>query len=167
MSAYEPETPSKLPPMGPDTTCNARLSRSSGYCDAIAGEGTDHEGHGRCRLHGGATPKRRNSPLDMFRAMGLGPIIQAAEKMDHSDQEYIYEVSNAALVITRAGIVARMQNADASPKELADLSMALQRVDGLLAKYLNDEDPDKAPNEGPSSLDAEAARLVALEKKLS
>lgn len=153
--------------MAADATCNARLARSAGYCDAIAGEGTDHEGVGRCRLHGGLSPKKKTAPLDMFRAVGLGPIIDLAENMTHDDQEYLYEVSNSALVVARAGVVARMRQPEVSPKELADLTISLQRIDNVLAKLPLDEDPDKAPNTGPSALDEEAARLAELEKRFT
>lgn len=34
--------------------CGAR-TRSGGVCKLPAGSGTDHNGHGRCRFHGGAT----------------------------------------------------------------------------------------------------------------
>lgn len=154
-----------LPFLPPNATCNARLTRGSGYCEALAGAETSHPGVGRCRLHGGASPNQDapDGPLNLFRAVGLGPIIDAAEVMTHDDQEYLYEVSNNALVVTRAALVARMQNADASPKELADLSMALSRIDGLLSKYLNEEDPDASPNTPNIGLDAELARLNALE----
>ena len=131
----------------PDTTCNARLARSSGYCEAVAGADTNHIGIGRCRLHGGASPKQDlpDGPLDMFKSMGLGPIIETAETMTSDDQEYLFHVANNALVVTRAGIVARMQNTKNSPKEMADLSMALQRIDNILAKYPDDDDPGQSP----------------------
>ena len=110
--------PNKLPFMPPDVTCNARLARSSGYCENMAGAETNHIGVGRCRLHGGATPKQDvpDGPLDLFRTLGLGVIIDTAETMTHDDQEYLFEVSNNALVVTRAGIVARMQDQAVSPR---------------------------------------------------
>jgi hypothetical protein len=58
-----------MPPNGhPETCCNARTSDApedapkadvgewagEGYCRRAAGEGTDHNGEGRCRYHGGA-----------------------------------------------------------------------------------------------------------------
>jgi len=48
----------KLPKKAPDRTCNARTRSREGYCGLPAGWGTDHPGHGRCRLHGGATPRK-------------------------------------------------------------------------------------------------------------
>jgi hypothetical protein len=154
-----------LPFRPPETTCNARLARQGGYCENVAGAETDHIGIGRCRLHGGATPKQDlpDGPLDLFKSLGLGKIIETAEVMTKSDQEYLFDVSNNALVVTRAGIVARMQAIEVAPRELADLSMALSRIDLILAKYTNEENPDKAPNIADASFEAEVARLNALE----
>ena len=156
---------STLPFQSPDASCNARLARSSGYCENLAGAETEHIGIGRCRLHGGLSPKQDapDGPLDLFRALGLGKIIEVAETMTRDDQEYLFEVSNNALVVSRAGIVARMQEISASPKELADLTMALSRIDNVLAKYPNEEDPDSAPNTENTAFEAEVKRLNALE----
>lgn len=38
-------------------TCGAKLKNGSGYCTQPAGWGTDHVGEGRCKLHGGSTPR--------------------------------------------------------------------------------------------------------------
>lgn len=152
----------------PDATCNARLHRGTGYCDLAAGTGTNHPGTGRCRLHGGVTGKRQDGvdgPVDQMRAIGLGTIIDLAETMTHDDQEYLMEVGNNALVVTRAKILARLQNSELSPKEMTDLSMALQRIDGILAKYPDEEDPDRGANT-PSAEDEELARLIALEAEV-
>lgn len=158
---------STLPPMEPGATCNARLARSAGYCDNPAGAATNHEGTGRCWLHGGLGGRKPRDPIKMFRASGLGPIIDMAEQMTHDDQEYLYEVSNSALVVSRAAIVARMQDPNVSAKELSDLTMAMSRIDTILSKLPLDEDPDRAPNSGKASaLDEEAQRLVELEKTL-
>lgn len=39
-------------------TCNAR-TRAGSYCQRMAGDGTDHLGHGRCVSHGGNTANGR------------------------------------------------------------------------------------------------------------
>lgn len=155
----------ELPLIPPAATCNARLHRGTGYCRAVAGEGTKHPGSGRCRLHGGASPAHpgHDGPLDLWRGAGLGPIIDAAEVMTRDDQEYLHEVGNNALTVARASILARMQDPSLSPKELADLSMALQRMDKVLEKYPNEEDPDAAPNTPDRALDRELERLEKLE----
>lgn len=36
--------------------CGAKKKQDDGVCQKPAGWGTDHPGHGPCRLHGGATP---------------------------------------------------------------------------------------------------------------
>jgi len=41
--------------------CGAK-TRSGGRCQLPAGWGTDHPGVGRCKLHGGATPRGADSP---------------------------------------------------------------------------------------------------------
>ena len=158
--------PSKLSFLSPAATCNARLHRSSGYCQHIAGEGTNHPGVGRCRLHGGASPTHPGSdgPLDLWRAQGLSHIINVAETMTHDDQEYLFEVTNNALVVTRAAVLSRMQLGLTSSKELAELSLALQRIDSILAKYPNDDDQD-APSNTSDELDGELARLIELERQ--
>lgn len=102
----------------------------------------------------------------MFRAIGLGQIIDLAETMTEDDQEYLMSVGNNALVVTRTGILAKLQADFLSPREMNDLTNALTRIDNLLAKYPNGEDPDAAPN-GPvkDGIDAELARLTALESE--
>lgn len=43
-----------------DRTCGER--QFVGYCRAEAGKGTAHFGEGRCRMHGGATPRGAENP---------------------------------------------------------------------------------------------------------
>src|SRR3990172_10134718 len=47
----------------PDTLCNSRKKDGSGHCMRPAGWGTDHVGVGRCKLHGGSSPKYMMTPL--------------------------------------------------------------------------------------------------------
>src|SRR3990172_7648888 len=49
----------------PGDLCNARTKQaaSSPYCTRPAGWGTDHPGVGRCKLHGGSSPKYMLTPL--------------------------------------------------------------------------------------------------------
>lgn len=43
-------------------TCGAKLKHRPGqYCGQPAGWGTDHVGEGRCKLHGGSTPRGADS----------------------------------------------------------------------------------------------------------
>lgn len=161
---YNPSV-SDLPLRTPDRTCNARLHRSSGYCQNAAGAGTDHPGVGRCRLHGGLSPRHEGAdgPLDLFRAHGLGQIIDLAETMTHDDQEYLVEVGNNALVVARASILARITQGRLEPQELSHLTMALSRIDKLIERYPNEENPDAAPNQPGDGLEEELARLEELE----
>ena len=159
--------PDELHFVAPSATCNAWLKRRTGYCDLPAGKGTDHPGEGRCRLHGGLGPEAdgADGPRDHFMSIGLGPILQLAEVMTRDDTEYLMHVGNTALVVSRASLLARLQNPDVSPKEAADITMAVSRIDTLLSKYPDDEDPDAAPNTA-TVLDEELARLAELEASL-
>lgn len=157
----------RLPFLAPDAYCNARLARGPGYCRATAGQGTNHVGVGRCRIHGGLSPKAEGAdgPREHMIALGLGAILHLAETMTQDDEEYLYHVGNAAAVAARASIIQRMNNPDASAKELADLTIALQRLDTILSKYPHEDDPDQGANT-PGPMDEELARLVALEEAL-
>lgn len=150
-----------LPFQRPTASCNARLHRGEGYCNVPAGGGTDHPGIGRCRLHGGeAGDEAIDGPTDLFRAAGLDPIINLAETMQHSDQEYLMEVGNNALVVTRSGILAKLQDPYLSSREINDLTNALTRVDNIISKRPNssrEEDERNAAAE--EAEDAEITRL--------
>lgn len=120
-------------------------------------------GFGRCKLHGGITKGRSDSPdgpLGMWRAAGLEQIINMAETMTRDDSEYITYVGNNALSVLRAKIVADLNQPTNSPKEMADLTMALTRVDKILAQYPDEDKPDVGVE--PSTA-AEEARLAELE----
>lgn len=150
----------------PGSLCNARLARQDGYCTNAAGEGTDHVGYGRCKLHGGITKGRSDSPdgpLGMWRAAGLEQIINMAETMTRDDSEYITYVGNNALSVLRAKIVADLNAPGNSPKEMADLTMALTRVDKILAKFPDEDKPDVGIQ---SSTADEEARLDELESNI-
>lgn len=153
----------KRPFIAPDQTCNARLKRRDGYCELPAGNRTDHPGVGRCWLHGGVGPEQdgADGPLDQFKALGFGRIIDLAQTMTADDQEYLMDVGTNALVVTRTGILARLQNPDNSAKESADLTMALQRIEAILDKYPDEDNPDK-PSHRPTVVDDEWARLDAI-----
>jgi hypothetical protein len=155
----------RLPFKPPGAKCNSRLNRSDGYCTNGAGVGTDHEGWGRCSLHGGlgGASDTPDGPLELMRAAGLGGIIDMAETMTGDDQEYLVHVSNNALVVTRARLVARMQGENVSAKEMADLTMSLSRIDAILAKFPDEENPDAVPNRVDRAEVEEMDRLTALE----
>jgi hypothetical protein len=45
--------------------CGARKKSDGSPCRKFAGEGTDHFGLGRCRLHGGATPSHKSHAVGL------------------------------------------------------------------------------------------------------
>lgn len=54
-----------VPEREPGSDCNARKSSDGifeGYCGARAGAGTDHLGEGRCKWHGGNSPRGMDHP---------------------------------------------------------------------------------------------------------
>jgi hypothetical protein len=70
-SAYEGRPPDDVPQQQPtDDACmgkktDRRDDRTTvfvGYCRSWPGKGTDHVGEGRCKHHGGATPRGEDSP---------------------------------------------------------------------------------------------------------
>src|SRR5262245_19792697 len=46
-------------PIAGGRVCGAKKRQSEGTCTRPAGWGTDHAGHGRCKLHGGSTRSLR------------------------------------------------------------------------------------------------------------
>lgn len=127
--------------------CNARMTRHAGevYCTNPAGADTDHPGEGRCRIHGGDSGDMpTDRPEDMFREAGLETIIDLAESMQYADQEYLMEVGNNALVVTRSGILAKLMDPTITPRELNDLTNALTRVDNMIAKHPIMDKPEEA-----------------------
>jgi len=146
--------------------CNARLTRSDGiYCENPAGADTDHPGKGRCRIHGGYTGDiYTDGPDEMYRAAGLDPIIDLAESMQQGDQEYLMEVGNNALVVTRSGILARLTDKTITPRELNDLTNALTRVDNMIAKHpIIDKPIEEAETKGAED-ELERLRIIKAER---
>lgn len=160
----EAHTVERLPRRSPSQTCNARLHRGDGYCTVLAGEGTDHPGIGRCRLHGG---ERGDVAVDdnvdeLFRANGLDVIIDLAETMRHGDQEYLMEVGNNALVIARSKVLSRLMDPTLTPRELNDLTNSLNRLDTLILKHPNGVQEGGAEGVFVDEDEAELARVIAL-----
>lgn len=152
-----------LPFRRPGQKCNARLHRGDGYCDVHAGEGTEHVGVGRCRLHGGETGDTRvDGPEDLFKAAGLSFIIDLAESMTHADQEYLMEIGNNALVVTRSKILAQLQDTTLTPREINDYTNSLTRVDNMIAKHPNGVRGEGSAAVETSEDDQELARIIEL-----
>jgi hypothetical protein len=151
----------ELPLRPPADACNARLARGSGYCKNAAGLGTEHPAFGRCKLHGGLSPRDQggDGPADLFRANGLGGIIDLAETMTRDDQEYLADVGTNALTVIRAKIVARMNEVAVDAKTLNDLSMALARLEKILKDNPNEV---REGDEKPEEQEGEMARILQI-----
>lgn len=113
-------------------------------------------------MHGGLSPRDEgvDGPADLFRANGLGSIIDLAETMTHGDQEYLMEVGTNALTVIRAKIVSRMNDPLVSSKEMNDLSMALTRLEKVLKDNPNEVKQGDAVTKED---DAEMARILHIE----
>jgi len=91
----------KIQPMikAPSTVCNARLRYKGGYCDKPAGWGTEHEGTGRCKLHGGAAnagrPKQTYTPSEFI----SNDILEKFEGVVQSDPLSISNLDNEITVL--------------------------------------------------------------------
>jgi hypothetical protein len=83
--------------------------------------------------------------------------------MTRDDQEYLMDVGTNSMVVIRSGILAKLADPIISPKEMNDLTMALSRIDTLIAKYPNENNPDSGPNTPDAALNEELARLAELD----
>jgi hypothetical protein len=129
---------------------------------------TDHLGEGWCWQHGGLGKPSQDIFRNALETHGLGGIMDLAETLSHDEVEYIQHVSSAALIAIRAKIVAQLMDVDRSPKEQADLSLALRRVEASIAA-LRDGKPlgltDPGAIERSEKADAERERIEALRAK--
>lgn len=159
----------QFPYQAPARTCNARLARQAGYCRNVAGKGTEHEGRGRCSLHGGAetTDDIPDSPFAVLRSAGLERLIDIALTLTEQDEELEMKVGNSGLVLARTLAVARMLHPDTTAQEMDRLSATVARIDSILSKHTNEDDPDAAPNMMSPAEMAAAAAVAELEKQFS
>lgn len=84
----------------PTSTCNARLRYVGGYCQKIAGAGTDHEGSGRCKDHGGASGSGR--PKQAFNPSEFAPTdetLKRFEQISESDPTTILNIDNEIITL--------------------------------------------------------------------
>lgn len=132
-------------------TCGAPSTRGKGtFCRRPAGEGTDHKGDGQCFRHGGGAGSSN--------VRNHAPVLEAAARgLAKDDLSSLFDMSNKGLVLARALAVQRMITPGISTKELADCSMAIQRIDKVLAEYPAAEEHGI---KGDDPLDAEAERLA-------
>lgn len=136
-------------------------------CNRPAGLLTENPGEGRCFAH--KTWDAEHG--DAFRRtleeqLGMGAVTSVAETLSSDEVDYVRHVSDASLEIIRGRIVASMFDANRSPKELADLTMALSRVDTAIAK-LNKARPDAIDREATAQREGETERLAALQERIA
>jgi hypothetical protein len=74
---------SDLPPKDPAENCNARKTDGSGYCGQPAGWGTDHNGHGRCKFHGGNTTNQEKGLIGDLEDAAADAAVAYRLKMKH------------------------------------------------------------------------------------
>lgn len=146
----------EFPLKSPDLLCNHRLARQAGYCRNKAGAGSDHLGYGRCKVHQEGKDGNRE---DLLKVLGLSQLITTAEIMTRDDQEYLYHVSNNALVIQRAKVIKAMDSSIISPKERKELVETVAKIDAILSKQTIE-----IKGEGENAVSAEdAAELARIE----
>jgi hypothetical protein len=138
--------------------CNAKRQRGKdGFCQQPAGLGTNHQGEGRCHIHGGRGEKGHEAVPELS-----GQV----KHLSVADAEALFSMGTTAMVLARARLMQRLLHVDAlTTKEISDLTMSVQRLDKVLGQHPDFDDPDAVPNTPATSLDDELARLVALESK--
>lgn len=146
-------------PMRPaDEWCNARLARRSGYCKNPSGQGTKHEGYGRCHVHEDGPDENRD---DVLKSLGLRPVVVAAEALSRDDQEYLYRISNNVLVIQRAAIAQKMQTEALTTREIKECIEAIVKIDAILEEHTNELAEERQRIE---DIDADAAEWARISK---
>ena len=138
--------------------CNAKRQRGKrGFCKQPAGWGTDHLGEGRCYMHGGR-PERAHEAAPY--------LSDAIKELSVSDAEALMSMGTTAMILARARLMERLLLPGITTKEAADLTISLTRLEQMIAKHPDLDDPDAAPNTGKGQgLDEELQRLIALERK--
>ena len=148
--------------------CNAVLGDES-RCDRPSGYMTSHPGEGKCYSHGGLKPPASDDFRNALEIHGLGGVIEVAESMTRDEAEYVAHVSSAALLTIRAKYIAMLLDPERTPKEAADLSLALRRVEssiealdsGTKLGTLSDQEAVEATERA----EAEESRLKGLAEK--
>lgn len=93
------------------TRCGAKARSTGSPCRRPAGWGTDHNGQGRCRLHGGASPVRHGTYSTVTRRR-LGDLIRQHE--EHPDSLHLH----AELALLRALVEDYIERYDENAKAL-------------------------------------------------
>lgn len=155
-------SPTEVDPDAPETEglkCGAKRQRGyMGYCQHPAGFGTDHLGTGRCHLHGGRgdeVPKE---------ALAAAPwLAERTRKLSVADAEALMVMGTMAMVLARATLMERLLSPGITAKESNEITMSVTRLDNLLSKHPELQDPDAPSNHGPAPVDEELKRLLQLE----
>lgn len=126
----------------PNPHCGATLKRGDGTCGHQAGWGTDHPGHGNCKLHGGATPTGKKH----------------AKQLRQEAWDRILTLTDPAL----ARLAQLIDGAETDTVRLAAARDVLDRA-GLGAKHVHEH---TGPDGGPIPVEVRAAELLGRARKL-
>lgn len=129
-----------------------------------AGLNTDHRGQGFCSYHGGNSGA--DDVGDLLASMGLTSLIDRAAKLSTNDLEQLYHTTNTALVLERARLIQQLGDPSLSPKEQADTTGSIQKIDNILKAYKREAKGAKAEAGKRQADDREITRLKDLEEKL-
>ncbi len=140
--------------------CGAKRQRGyTGFCEYPAGYGTDHRGVGRCYAHGGRGDSVPKGAQDA--APGLA---ERTRKLSLEDAEALMTMGTMAMVLSRAQLMQRLLTPGITTKEASEITLSVSRLDNLLAKHPELQDPDQPNNLGTiSEVDEELRRLLKIE----
>lgn len=109
-------------------------------------------------MHGG---RGDDVPQGAFEAVpGLA---DRTRKLSLEDAEALMSMGTMAMVLARAELMQRLLQPGITTKEANDITLSVGRLDALLAKHPELENPDAAPNVPGGAMDEELKRLLALE----
>ena len=111
----------------PTETCNAVVGDH--YCTSLAGDGTDHAGTGRCKLHGGCAkgrPRKGFSPADYLNNV-LVKTFQEASEFDPTTLTNL----DGEINVLRSGLYKYLKDQE-TDKKSADVSEVRRYTDGLV-----------------------------------
>jgi len=96
-------------------------------------------------------------------ALAAAPwLAERTRQLSLEDAESLMTMGTMAMVIARARLMERLLTPNITTKEANEITLSVKRLDELLAKHPEIEDPDAAGNTA-APLDDELKRLLALE----
>jgi len=108
-------------------------------------------------MHGGK-PERAHDAVPY--------LSESVNKLSVEDAEALMSMGTMAMVLARARLMERLMQVESlTTKEISDLTMSIQRLDNVLSKHPELDDPDAAPNISGGNLDEELQRLIALDRQ--